>query len=70
MRIHIEIRSPLRVKEHQSGFPQIRQGLRRLRKLKKDEALESATAEIRAQAEALSTLIDGLPLALDQAAGR
>jgi tetratricopeptide (TPR) repeat protein len=42
--------------------------LRRLRKLKKDEALESATAEIRAQAEALSTLVDGLPLALDQAA--
>ena len=41
--------------------------LRRLRKLKKDEALESATAEIREQAEALSTLVDGLPLALDQA---
>src|SRR5262245_19504391 len=33
-RIHIEIRSPLRVKEHQSGFPQIRQGLRRLTRLK------------------------------------
>jgi hypothetical protein len=30
MRIQIEMRSPLRVKEHQSGFPQIRQGLRRL----------------------------------------
>jgi hypothetical protein len=42
--------------------------LRRLRRLKKDEALESATAEMRAQAEALSTLVDGLPLALDQAA--
>jgi tetratricopeptide (TPR) repeat protein len=42
--------------------------LRRLRKVKKDEALESATAEIRAQAEALSTLVDGLPLAIDQAA--
>jgi len=42
--------------------------LRRLRKVKKDDALESATAEIRAQAEALSTLVDGLPLALDQAA--
>ena len=42
--------------------------LRRLRKLKKDEALESTAAEICAQAEALSTLLDGLPLALDQAA--
>ncbi|MCI0662642.1 MAG: tetratricopeptide repeat protein [Acidobacteria bacterium] len=42
--------------------------LRRLRKLKKDEALDFATAEIRAQAEALSALVDGLPLALDQAA--
>jgi hypothetical protein len=34
MRIHIEIRSPLRVKERQSGFPQIRQGLRRLTRQK------------------------------------
>jgi len=40
--------------------------LRRLRKLKKDETLESATPEICAKAEALSTLVDGLPLALDQ----
>src|SRR5215813_5878617 len=37
-RIHIEIRSPLRVKEHQSGFPQIRQGLRRLTRQKTFEA--------------------------------
>jgi hypothetical protein len=29
-RIHIEMRSPSRVKERQSGFPQILQGLRRL----------------------------------------
>jgi tetratricopeptide (TPR) repeat protein len=42
--------------------------LRRLRKLKKDEALESATPEICALAEALSSLVDGLPLALDQTA--
>jgi tetratricopeptide (TPR) repeat protein len=42
--------------------------LRRLRKLKKDEALEFAAAKIYAQAEALSILVDGLPLALDQAA--
>ena len=42
--------------------------LRRLRKVKKDEGLKSATPEICAQAEALSTLVDGLPLALDQAA--
>src|SRR5215510_15338608 len=33
-RIHIEIRSPLRVKEHQSGFPQIWQGLRLLTRQK------------------------------------
>src|SRR5262249_54881708 len=42
--------------------------LRRLREIKKDEALESASVELRAQAEALSSMVDGLPLALDQAA--
>src|SRR5215813_10432 len=29
-RMHIEMRSPSRTNTHQSGFPQIRQGLRRL----------------------------------------
>lgn len=42
--------------------------LRRLKKIKKDEELESAATELRAPAEALSLLVDGLPLALDQAA--
>jgi tetratricopeptide (TPR) repeat protein len=41
--------------------------LRRLRKLKKDETLESAPEELRKQAETLSKAVDGLPLALDQA---
>jgi tetratricopeptide (TPR) repeat protein len=42
--------------------------LRRLRKIERDEMLESAASEMRTQAEALSTMLDGLPLALDQAA--
>ncbi|MCI0423971.1 MAG: tetratricopeptide repeat protein, partial [Acidobacteria bacterium] len=42
--------------------------LRRLEKIKKGESLESATEELRGQAEALSKVLDGLPLALDQAA--
>src|SRR5262249_1592066 len=41
--------------------------LRRVRKVKKDESLESADVKIRTQAEALSKEFDGLPLALDQA---
>jgi len=42
--------------------------LRKTRELKKDEPLESAPSELRNQAEALSEELDGLPLALDQAA--
>jgi NB-ARC domain len=42
--------------------------LRKTRKLKKDERLESAPSELCNQAEALSKELDGLPLALDQAA--
>jgi tetratricopeptide (TPR) repeat protein len=42
--------------------------LRRLRKLEKDKSLDSAAEELRAQAESLSNAVDGLPLALDQAA--
>lgn len=42
--------------------------LRRLGKLKRDESLESAPDELRKQAGALSKTLDGLPLALDQAA--
>jgi tetratricopeptide (TPR) repeat protein len=42
--------------------------LRKTRKLKKDEPLESAPSELRNQAEALSKELDGLSLALDQAA--
>src|SRR5262249_9201341 len=42
--------------------------LRRLEKIKKDEHIESAPEGLRKQAEALSTAVDGLPLALDQAA--
>jgi hypothetical protein len=38
MRIQIEMRSSYRMKEHQSGFPQIRQGLRRLTRQKMFEA--------------------------------
>jgi Tfp pilus assembly protein PilF len=41
--------------------------LRRSKKIKKDDSLESAAPELRAQAEAISTMLDGLPLALDQA---
>jgi hypothetical protein len=32
--MHIEMRSPSRTNTHQSGFPQIRQGLRRLTRQK------------------------------------
>jgi len=39
--------------------------LRRLKKVKQGETLESAPVEQRAQAEALSKVVDGLPLALD-----
>jgi len=42
--------------------------LRRLGKIKKGEPLESAPEELRDQAESLSKVLDGLPLALDQAA--
>ncbi len=42
--------------------------LHRLRKLKKDEPLESAPEVLRNQAEGLSIDLGGLPLALDQAA--
>ena len=42
--------------------------LRKTRMLKKDEPLDSAPSELRNQAEALSKELDGLPLALDQAA--
>ena len=42
--------------------------LRKKGTLKKDESLESAPSEIRNQAETLSKKLDGLPLALDQAA--
>jgi tetratricopeptide (TPR) repeat protein len=42
--------------------------LRRLEEIKKEEQLESAPEEMRIQAEALSKAVDGLPLALDQAA--
>lgn len=42
--------------------------LRRLRKFKKGELLESVSEELRKQAYALSEAVDGLPLALDQAA--
>ncbi|MEK7831763.1 MAG: CHAT domain-containing protein, partial [Acidobacteriota bacterium] len=42
--------------------------LRKTGKLNKDEPLESAPANLRALAEALSKELDGLPLALDQAA--
>jgi hypothetical protein len=42
--------------------------LRRLRKIDKDKSLDSAADELRAQAESLSNAVDGLPLALDQAA--
>ena len=42
--------------------------LRKTGKLKSDEPLESASPGLRAQAEALSKELDGLPLALDQAA--
>ena len=42
--------------------------LRRLGKVKKDAPLESAPEELCDQAEALSKVLDGLPLALDQAA--
>jgi hypothetical protein len=38
--------------------------LRRSSKVNKDEALESATPEVRVQAEDLSSLVDGLPLAV------
>jgi tetratricopeptide (TPR) repeat protein len=42
--------------------------LRRLRKIEKDKSLDTAADESRAQAESLSNAVDGLPLALDQAA--
>ncbi|MBL8191621.1 MAG: tetratricopeptide repeat protein, partial [Acidobacteria bacterium] len=42
--------------------------LRKTGKLKADEPLESTLPNLRAQAEALSKELDGLPLALDQAA--
>src|SRR5262245_43790629 len=42
--------------------------LRKTRKLKNGEPLESAPSELRNQAEALSKELDGIPLALDQAA--
>jgi tetratricopeptide (TPR) repeat protein len=42
--------------------------LLRMGKIEKDEPLESAPEEFRNQAEALSIVLDGLPLALDQAA--
>ncbi len=42
--------------------------LRRLGKIKVDEPLEFASLAFRVQAEALSRTLDGLPLALDQAA--
>jgi len=42
--------------------------LRRLGKLKIDEPLEFAPLAFRVQAEALSRILDGLPLALEQAA--
>jgi tetratricopeptide (TPR) repeat protein len=42
--------------------------LRRMKKLNDGESMESAPAELRTQAEALSKELDGLPLALDQAA--
>jgi hypothetical protein len=42
--------------------------LRRLDKVKKGKTLKSAPEELRKQAEALSRIVDGLPLALDQAA--
>src|SRR5262249_17534399 len=42
--------------------------LRRLEKMKKEEPLDLAPEMLREQAEALSTALDGLPLALDLAA--
>src|SRR5262245_241521 len=42
--------------------------LRRLGKIEIEEPLESAPTDLRMQAEALSRMFDGLPLALDQAA--
>jgi hypothetical protein len=42
--------------------------LRRMGKIEKGEPLESTPEELREQAEALSIVLDGLPLALDQAA--
>lgn len=42
--------------------------LRRMGKIVKGEPLESTSEELRDQAEALSIVLDGLPLALDQAA--
>ena len=42
--------------------------LHRLEKIKKNEPLEAAPEGLRQQAEALSEAVDGLPLALDQAA--
>ncbi len=42
--------------------------LRKTGKLKSDDSLESAPTGLRQQAEALSKELDGLPLALDQAA--
>jgi tetratricopeptide (TPR) repeat protein len=42
--------------------------LRRLGKISDDESLDAAPQDLRKQAEELSKLLDGLPLALDQAA--
>ncbi|MCI0663873.1 MAG: hypothetical protein L0220_22685, partial [Acidobacteria bacterium] len=43
-RMQIEILSPSRVKEHQSGFPQTRQGLRRLTRPKMFEEADVGMA--------------------------
>src|SRR5215813_11372297 len=70
-RIQTEMRSPSRKYEHQSGFPQIRQGLRRLTRQKTFEVDDGMhrcqppyfrTEETR-QSGSLDTWIGGVPQA-------
>jgi tetratricopeptide (TPR) repeat protein len=61
----LAVRNPIEKMRRQEGALFL---LRRLRALKEGEPLESAAVNLRTQAETLSEALDGLPLALDQAA--